>query len=120
MTHPDRFDDYERSCGAELEGTVEKEVTYQNGETRTQEMSNRCDNTLTFDEHYAGLRHMDGYEGRVHVLRCDECRAERVVCPVCTTAEGGPGWYRGESTGKMLACDCCNAKEAARQRRAPY
>lgn len=78
-----------------------------------------CDAELSADD-YVGMRHMDGFEGKVHAFRCPECYETRAVCPVCTGEDGAPGWFRGESTGDMLACHVCNAREAAAQHRSPW
>jgi len=85
--------------------------------TRTVTESKRCGAELTMAEHYEGMGHVSGFEGRVHVLRCPDCGKTHGVCPVCTGEDSAPGWYRGESTGEMLACHVCNQREYARQRR---
>lgn len=102
MSYPERFADYKRHCGAE---TGDDEW---------------CDAELTFSENYAGMRHMPNYEGKVHALKCPKCGELQGVCPLCTGEDGGPGWYRGESTGDMLACHVCNHREYVAQRRDPH
>ena len=75
-----------------------------------------CETTVTYEDDYVGMVPHNSMEGKALRLRCPECGKNHDVCPVC---EGG-GWYRGESTGKQLACHNCNAGEAARQDRDPF
>jgi len=70
-----------------------------------------CDNILTYDEHFVGLVNKRDWEGDGLKLKCDECGNGKVVCPVCH----GGGWYKGESTGKQLACHVCNTRRYQEQ-----
>lgn len=49
-------------------------------------------------------------------LDCPNCGTVHHVCNVCH-GSGPAGYYQGESSGKMLACDNCNSEEATRQKR---
>lgn len=129
MAHPRQeiVDAIDR-CGAETgeTRTVEREIPVgrdDDGGHRTEvreiEQAVRCDGRIG-REHYAGMRHAEDYEGKVHAFKCPECGTIRHVCPVCTGAPGGPGYFRGESTGAMLACHVCNPREYARQQRDPH
>jgi hypothetical protein len=73
----------------------------------------RCGTTVTYEDDYKGMVRQEGWEGKGLRLRCPDCGTNHTVCPICH----GGGWYRGESTGNMLACHCCNPSEAARQMR---
>jgi len=124
-TIPDRFADYERPCGAQLDEKMTKTIEpgdHPNAPDEPQEVETfkHCQETLTFAEHYQGMRHVEGYGAKVHALRCPTCGEVHGVCPVCTDEEGAPGWYRGESTGEMLACHVCNQQEYARQLQEPW
>jgi predicted RNA-binding Zn-ribbon protein involved in translation (DUF1610 family) len=107
-------DDLEIRCGAELQ--------YDDGETVLNKHGNpeRCDATIRYEEHGTFLSSVpadlrDRYEAAVLKLVCPACGEAHYRCPICTDADGAPGWFRGESTGEMLACHNCNAQEAARQ-----
>lgn len=67
-----------------------------------------------------GTRLEDRFEMGCIRLTCPECGTVHHVCNMCHDEDGGPGWYRGESTGDLLACDNCNAREAARQRQSAF
>lgn len=75
-----------------------------------------CDTELTYEDDYVGLARKPEWEGKALRLKCDECGSHTHVCPVCH----GGGWYRGESTGKQLACHVCNTREYRRQTRSAY
>lgn len=90
-----------------------------------------CDTELSEEEHGQFLKHPRGedrfgnrLEDRFQMgcirLTCPDCGTVHHVCNMCFDADGANGWYRGESTGEMLACDNCNHREAARQRQDPY
>ena len=85
---------------------------------------------LTFEEHGRFLSSVHGTDDRGTSLRerfeaaalrfdCPECGRRYFMCPTCSDPDehSSPGWFRGESTGDMIACHNCNAAEAARQRR---
>jgi hypothetical protein len=89
--------------------------------------------TLTFEDHGRYVKHPNGVDDRGTRLRerfthsalrfdCPDCKRRHYMCPVCSDPDEHtpPGWFYGESTGKQLACPCCNAAEAARQKRSPY
>lgn len=86
------------------------------GETNESGHPEMCSTELTYEEHYSGLAHKKEWEGKALRLECDECGSSNLVCPVCH----GGGWYRGESTGKQLACHVCNTEEHMRQQRSVY
>ena len=71
-----------------------------------------CDTKLNYEDHFSGMVHKQDWEGKGLRLVCPECGQNHTVCPVCH----GGGWYRGESTGKSLACHVCNSREHERQR----
>jgi hypothetical protein len=75
-----------------------------------------CDNILTYEDDFSGLVRKQGWEGRALRLVCDECGNSTLVCQVCH----GGGWYKGESTGKLLACHVCNTREYWQQQRSVY
>lgn len=75
-----------------------------------------CDTEVTYEDHFKGMVRRDGWEGKALRLRCPECGKNHTICPVC---EGG-GWFRGEDTGKMLACHVCNQQEYAAQQQDPF
>lgn len=84
-----------------------------------------CETTLTFEEHGRFVRsdpRPDGFEAAALRFDCPECGAERWLCPVCSEQDENspPGWFRGESTGDLIACHNCNAAEAARQDRGRF
>ena len=91
-------------CGAELDEKNE----WGNHE--------RCDTEVSYDEDYKGLVHHRDWEGRGLRLRCPECGKNHTICPMCH----GGGWYRGESSDKMLACSNCNVEEYTRQERSVF
>lgn len=110
--YPERFEDLELRCTEEIDGETET-ITFEDrdGKTHTHEQPATCGAALTFREHYAGMRHLDGFEGKVHVLACPDCGAYAGVCPVCTGDDAGPGFFRGESTGEAIPCHVCNQQE---------
>jgi hypothetical protein len=86
------------------------------GETNEYGNPETCETTVTYEDDYSGMVSKRGYEGRILRLRCPECNMAHDVCPVCH----GGGWFRGESTGEMLACHVCNQAEYAAQMADPY
>lgn len=82
-----------------------------------------CDTEITEPDHKVGMVRTEAREhGMEQALKfiCPGCGKAHFICPVCFDAEGSTGWFRGESTGKMLACHNCNQREYERQRRDPY
>lgn len=75
-----------------------------------------CNTTVTYVDHYVGLRRKREFEGKALGLKCPECGKLHKVCGVCH----GGGWYRGEQTNKNLACHVCNTREHQRQMRSAY
>lgn len=73
---------------------------------------------LTFEEHGRFIRSAPGdtgFEASGLRFKCPECGRVQWWCPVCSDSSP-PGWFRGESTGKMLPCHNCNQSEVAAQR----
>lgn len=86
--------------------------------------------TLSFEEHGRFMRHLSGkdrfdtplrerFESAALRFDCPTCGQQHYLCPICSDEDGTgpPGWFRGESSGEMIACHNCNAAEAARQER---
>lgn len=84
-----------------------------------------CGGTVSYPEHYLTIRrpsHPDyQHMEKALVFECPRCKKKHYRCPVCTDEDNTPaGWFRGESTGKQLACHNCNEREYIRQQRSPY
>ena len=76
----------------------------------------RCGTDVTYEDHFKGLVRRQGWEGQALRLRCPDCGKNHTVCPVCH----GGGWFRGESTGQMMACHVCNTREYQREQQARF
>lgn len=86
-----------------------------------------CDTEIEYSEHGTYQEPLAGTDRRGTPLRdrfersalrfkCPDCGAVHHACPVCY-GDGTPGWFRGATSGEMIACHNCNSGEAARQRR---
>jgi len=112
--------DLEFDCPATLDQTEEvMMIDRESGEKRPVEQPKRCRATITYDDHYVGMSshteaRKQGYEGKALKFRCPDCGEITLLCPVCADSNT-PGWYRGESTGEMLACHNCNHEEYVQQ-----
>lgn len=115
--YPERFESVRLACSTELDTTVEQTIENQSGTKRTVEFPERCDTELTFDDHYVGMRRLDGFTAKVHVLKCPDCGETYGVCPNCTDSDAGPGYFYGESTNDPIPCHVCNQAEISRRRR---
>jgi len=91
-------------CGAELDETNE----WGNPE--------RCDAEVSYAEDYKGLVGRREWSGEGLRLRCSECGKNHTICPMCH----GGGWYRGETSNKMLACHVCNTEAYHEQERSVF
>lgn len=106
-------------CHAELDETNE----HGNPKTCTTELSEEEHGQFVKNprgEDRFGNRLEERFQMGCIRLTCPDCGTVHHACNMCHDEPGGPGYYRGESTGKMLACDNCNMREAQRQRQDPY
>lgn len=122
-----------KSAHAGMEINCHAERTDEEGEPILNDHGNPelCDAVLNWNDHGRYVQHPRGedrngtrledrFEQSALRFDCPDCGAVHWRCPVCSDEGGAPGWFRGESTGDMLACHNCNAKEAARQQRSPW
>jgi len=116
--------DYETRCTTVVGTQMQEQQTAPDGEVREVETNEHCGTTLTYADHYVGMAgtttaRQEGYEQDALKFRCPDCGELEYRCPICSDS-GQPGWFRGESTGDMLACHNCNAAEAQRQQRGRF
>jgi DNA-directed RNA polymerase subunit RPC12/RpoP len=111
----------EFTCPTKVGEPQTRTVEHGDGETHEETYRERCGTTLTYEDDYIGMARTtearkNGYEETALKFRCPDCGDISYRCPICADSNR-PGWFKGESSGDLLACHNCNAKEAARQRK---
>lgn len=110
------------TCHGTLTDEDGEPITNENGNPKT------CNTQLNGEDHATFVSNPRGEDNYGVDLRdrftrdgvrwdCPNCGKTHWTCPVCYDEDGANGWFRGESTGELIACHNCNEKEAARQSR---
>lgn len=113
-------EDIEFRCPGRLDETEEVQVI-RKMEKVTEERQKLCDTLLTYDDNYVTMTRgsaarREGFSDSALVFDCHECGHRTLICPVCGDSDT-PGYFRGETTGELIACHNCNMEEAIRQTR---